>query len=786
MFAKQFLREFILATSVPPFLNLYRGYYSIVTMLALRLFRAFPEVKAVYLRRGGGSGRIFPLISDLDFAVFVDELGETRRRELTRRYENLGRWTTVLDYFLELYDVRTFANLYQRSRRQYRFMEGRATWKLLHGEPFMQTLPALSLAQIQPGLYRELKIWWTVFVWRQIQKGRYYNEPKTRNSLCFKATAEILKMELGLLHGRLIYAKDEALAQSTPFLQKTEMEHVAKVRRIGQRHYRGGGAEIAGETLHFLMGRLDDFATKFRHHPLGRTARNGPVVIVDVENTPAADPALRARADRLVEHACSSWGDSYRGAALVSGFYFDVGESALVLAVDPAHSPSIDQFRTLYELHVAGGARTNAPPSDTDTTREEIPIRLYVLLGRAALQIDVDYYAHGWQSMLLPESNPDVFTLLARRESWIDGAPDPSSEAASGARCDRTLYPWTLLADNFVNEEIDECREQLRRAAKTNGGSESFRTVAWNLLRYRVMRAAIDGGTALVPVTKSTLLRAASEQGLGPVVTILMPCRDADPVLFRKAVASVLSQGDAAWQLIVIDDGSQKAETLAELNSLRCTDDPRVRVVASEARMVTGAMNTGMRLADTPFVCMFHCDDLLTPNALSVLRREIARSPEVEYFHSSRVHIDENDTPLDEPYEARESFTLDDFKERSPVKHLHCWRVSTALAAGGMDETLGPHGADDYDFPWTMMQAGARFGAIRECLYHYRDRGAQQRLTTHVSLETQVRELVKIFRKHGMTEEEIEEQIAIRTAGYLQQALYKTDADVPGGVPGVS
>ncbi|NNE09007.1 MAG: glycosyltransferase family 2 protein, partial [Gemmatimonadetes bacterium] len=619
---KQIVRRFVLATSVPPLLYLYRLYYSFVTALALGLFRAFPEIKAVYLRRGGGTGRIFPLVSDLDFAVFVDELAEERRRELVRRYEALGRWTTVLDHFLELYDVRTFANLYSSSRRQYRFMEGRATWKLLYGEPFMQTLPALSLAQMQPGLYRELKIWWTVFVWRQVQKGRYYDEPATRNSLCYKATAEILKMELGLFHGRLIFAKDEALAQAVPFLAGEEAAHVAKIRRIGRRHYRGGGEALANETVRFLMERLDLVAARFSEHPL---ACEVPRVRVAIEpeagvNEPEGgvnEPdvrvserggALRERADRIVDHVRSTWGDAYRGAALVTGFYFDLGERALVLAVDPARPPSIEQLRALYERHVAGGARTNAQPAEgaaeTDgadaESREQTALRVYVLLRRAALQVDVDYYAHGWQSMLMPESNPDVFTQLADTASWIDGAPDPSSEPAARSDADGLPYPWTLLAESFVNEEREECRKQLRVASQAGAGEtgdRASRAAAWNLLRFEVMRAAIEAGTARVPLTRTALLRAASDYGFGPVVTILMPCRDAEPVLFRRAIASVLSQTDAAWRLIVIDDESEDAGTRAVLGSLRDERDPRIRVVPSEARMVTGALNTGMRLA---------------------------------------------------------------------------------------------------------------------------------------------------------------------------------------------
>jgi hypothetical protein len=141
------------------------------------------------------------------------------------------------------------------------------------------------------------------------------------------------------------------------------------------------------------------------------------------------------------------------------------------------------------------------------------------------------------------------------------------------------------------------------------------------------------------------------------------------------------------------------------------------------------------------------------------------------------MHIDENGYPISSVLMAEESFNLSDFKDRGPVKHLLCWKIESALRTGGMDESLGLHGADDYDFPWCMAEAGYSFKAIPECLYYYRDHREHYRLTTHVPLSTQINELKKIWKKHGLTEEEIDEQIKRRTSRYLKQALYLDDED---------
>lgn len=246
-----------------------------------------------------------------------------------------------------------------------------------------------------------------------------------------------------------------------------------------------------------------------------------------------------------------------------------------------------------------------------------------------------------------------------------------------------------------------------------------------------------------------------------------MPVRNLRGAFLEQAIQSVLQQDCSDWRLIVLDqDGS-----------VAWTGDERVGYARNLGNSVCSALNTGMRLAESEFVCSLHDDDRLSPQAVGEVLRAISAHPLVDYFHSSNRWIDEKDRFLSEPRRPNPEVRAENFVNGGQVKHLHTWRVSAACAIGGFDESLGAHGADDYDFPWSMAEAGFRFQAVQECLYYYRDHRTAPRLTTHVTLQKQVEEIARIMRKHGVEEREIQRQIEVRSAGYLRQALYLDESD---------
>jgi hypothetical protein len=75
---------------------------------------------------------------------------------------------------------------------------------------------------------------------------------------------------------------------------------------------------------------------------------------------------------------------------------------------------------------------------------------------------------------------------------------------------------------------------------------------------------------------------------------------------------------------------------------------------------------------------------------------------------------------------------------------LLCWRRETALAIGGMYEAFPPWGADDYDCPWSIFEQEARFQALPESLYIYRNHCDGFRLTTHEPRTVQLLTVQKI------------------------------------------
>lgn len=267
----------------------------------------------------------------------------------------------------------------------------------------------------------------------------------------------------------------------------------------------------------------------------------------------------------------------------------------------------------------------------------------------------------------------------------------------------------------------------------------------------------------------------AADAGTAVRVTAILPLRHYHRPYLDQCLGSLLAQGCARWRCLVVVEPSQRDHFAAALAGV--LRDPRLRLLDNRGRALAGAINTGMGAADTEFVALLLGDDLWAPEAVAVLDHAIAAFPDVDFFHSARRVIDDAGAPISSVHPSRETFTLDDFARASPVKHLLCWRRATGLAAGGLDETIHSVGPDDYDFPWVMAERGARFRAIPECLYWYRDHRAGFRLTTHLPLSVHLRECDRILRKHRVDRRARRAFLARARRSYLRQCLYRTPLD---------
>lgn len=254
-------------------------------------------------------------------------------------------------------------------------------------------------------------------------------------------------------------------------------------------------------------------------------------------------------------------------------------------------------------------------------------------------------------------------------------------------------------------------------------------------------------------------------------VTAIVPVKAYHEPYLREAFASLFGQTCGEWRAIVVVEPEDVSRF--QLLLARELADERIHLVANRGRKLAGAINTALRAVTTEFAAILLADDMWDRSAVEVLSREIERRPQVDFFHSARRAVDDEGNPCSGVLPPVGEVRAEAFVYFSQVKHLLCFRRSMALDVGGIDESINSVGPDDYDFPWTMAEHGARFHAIPECLYIYRDHRQTYRLTTHLPMSVHTREIIRIMRKHGVSWPRTLERVWVARHGYLKQCLYR-------------
>ena len=109
-------------------------------------------------------------------------------------------------------------------------------------------------------------------------------------------------------------------------------------------------------------------------------------------------------------------------------------------------------------------------------------------------------------------------------------------------------------------------------------------------------------------------------------ISIVVPCYNVPDRLLRRCLDSIEKQEYKDYEIILIDDGSEK-EFAKELNSLR-KDYKKLRIIRQNNKGVSAARNTGIDLAVGKYLAFVDADDMLSPiflkEALSIAKEEKA------------------------------------------------------------------------------------------------------------------------------------------------------------------
>lgn len=199
-----------------------------------------------------------------------------------------------------------------------------------------------------------------------------------------------------------------------------------------------------------------------------------------------------------------------------------------------------------------------------------------------------------------------------------------------------------------------------------------------------------------------------------PRVSMVMPVHNGARWL-ADAIASVLAQDFADFELILVDDASRDASS--GIMAAAAARDPRVRLLRLDVNVgLPAALNHGFAAARGALHSWTSDDNLLRPPMLGRLVAALDAHPTADVVHADFMLIDETGAELG----LSRVGPIDRLLYGNNVGACFLYRAQVTEALGGYDTRL--FGVEDYDF-WLRAAPRFTFLPLHEDLYRYRKHG---------------------------------------------------------------
>lgn len=207
----------------------------------------------------------------------------------------------------------------------------------------------------------------------------------------------------------------------------------------------------------------------------------------------------------------------------------------------------------------------------------------------------------------------------------------------------------------------------------------------------------------------------------GPKISIIVPTYKTPEEFLRQMVESVQAQTYGNWELCIGDGSavSNPEENIVKtvLDEYRAKDS-RIRYTILEANLgIADNTNAAFALASGDFVALLDHDDILAPNALYEIVREVSDDREIDVLYTDEDKVSMDLKEHFQPH-LKPDFSIDLLRSNNYICHMFVVRNSIAKQIGGFRKEFD--GAQDYDFIFRCTEAARKVRHIPKILYHWR------------------------------------------------------------------
>lgn len=201
-----------------------------------------------------------------------------------------------------------------------------------------------------------------------------------------------------------------------------------------------------------------------------------------------------------------------------------------------------------------------------------------------------------------------------------------------------------------------------------------------------------------------------------PLISIIMPAYEPDITIFKKAIESVRNQIYENWELVIVDDYSEK-NRLSDVVEEYSTVDKRIIFSRLDKNSnISIATNKAVEMCKGEFIFLMDHDDTIEKNALFEVINTINNQPNVDIIYSDDDKISMDGVRYDPQFKPDYSPEL--LLSYMYFSHIFVIRKTLFEEIGGC--RVGYEGAQDYDLALRATEKTCNIVHIPKVLYHWR------------------------------------------------------------------
>ena len=213
---------------------------------------------------------------------------------------------------------------------------------------------------------------------------------------------------------------------------------------------------------------------------------------------------------------------------------------------------------------------------------------------------------------------------------------------------------------------------------------------------------------------EETLAKQREDQPNAGLISVVIPVWKTEPKLLEALIDSLIAQTYLNWEACLYVTGDREDTDGALKQALE--KDRRIRVLHGENGGISANTNQAIEMSRGDWIALCDHDDLLPPDALWTLAKEIARD-ECDVIYTDEDKIGERGRVHTEPH-LKPDFCPDTLRSMNYICHLMAARRTLVEEVGGLRPEYD--GSQDHDLALRLSEKTDRIRHLPHIGYHWR------------------------------------------------------------------